>query len=185
MTQPMDSSPAADAPLPPLPRGPIGGPGLAAIVLVLVAVACVLAGAAAERYSMLRRLGPMGSLMFHDGPSPEARTRMRDRMRRDLNLTPEQEVRIDTIMAHRTEQSQRLRIQIDSQMRALIFETRGQIDSVLTPDQQRKFHEGIRRRALRDSAAAAAMPQGPPPGDGPGGPDGPPPGPHGPPPPPQ
>jgi Spy/CpxP family protein refolding chaperone len=141
-------------------RGLVSGPGIAAVVLVLVAVACVLAGAAAERYTMLHRLGPLGSFLLHDD-SPGGRERMRGHLKRDLNLTPAQQTRIDSIMANRVQQSQRLRVAIDSQLRTLILDTRAQIDSVLTPAQRQKFHEGIRKRGGDATHADATQPPPP------------------------
>ena len=164
----------------------------AAIVLALVLLAGFLIGVATDRLWLTRHWGGRGGRggpgSFADGPrrgpggppgifrggmpralSPEFAAERRrgivQSLTRELDLTAAQQKAIDSIMAGNEAEFQVLEQQMRPRMRAFLARTRGQIDSVLTPEQREKFRKF-----------------GPP--GGPDGPGGPPPGePGGPPPP--
>lgn len=153
----------------------------AAIILVLVFLAGLLVGMAADRLWLTRhwgreggrprmmgggpfgRGGPRGPGMPGFGPamSPEAaadrRQEMVKRLARELDLTAAQQQAIDSIMAKNEVVFQALEKEMRPKMRAFLLQSRAQIDSVLTPEQREKFH----RFGPRDGPPDG--PPGPPP----------------------
>lgn len=141
----------------------------AAIVLALMLLAGFLLGVAADRLWLTRhwggragRGGPGGP--FADGPgrgpggppgifrggmprarSPEfaaeRRRAMVHQLTRELDLTASQQKAIDSIMAGNEAEFQALEQEMRPRMKAFLLRTRGQIDSVLTPEQREKFHK--------------------------------------------
>ena len=141
-----------------------GGPRLAVLVLVVAVLAGGIAGVAADRLILLphMRHGP-----WHGGP-PRDRG-FRDRFAKEVGLTPDQQIRIDSIMDRQGRELRAVRGQVQPQLDSIITRTRRALDSVLTPEQRKKA-EAIRKQHPH--------PPGPPPGEfpsGPGGPEGPPP----------
>jgi Spy/CpxP family protein refolding chaperone len=128
------------------------GPLLAALVLLLAAVVGGVAGVVLDRHVLLPR-------MFHGdhfpGHRPPRDREFRSRFARDLGLSPDQQVRIDSIMDREARELRLLRGRIQPQLNSIIGRTRHQMDSVLTPEQRQRAEE-IRRRHPR--------PPGPPPG---------------------
>lgn len=123
---------------------------VAALVLVLVAAAGVASGIAIERrvlsrHGELRRGGgPRGGEFGRGrGGRPadtlEARQRFRERMIKDLDLTPQQAARIDSIMERQRPRMDSLRAALEPRLRAAAAEARKQIEGVLTPEQVQKF----------------------------------------------
>jgi Spy/CpxP family protein refolding chaperone len=144
-----------------------GGPLLAVMVLLVAVLAGGIAGVAADRLILLPHMhhGP-----WHGG-APRDRG-FRDRFARDVGLTPDQQIRIDSIMDRQGRELRAVRGQVQPQLDSIITRTRRQFDSVLTPEQRKKA-EAIRKRH--------PPPPGPPPGGfpgGPGRPEGPPPSPR-------
>lgn len=161
----------------------------AALVLVLVLLAGLLIGIAADRLWLTRHWGsrPPRGMGFGEGRGPrgpggpgmrggfpgpmsperaaERRKEMVRRLTRELDLTTGQQQSIDSIMAGNEAEFAALEQEMRPRMRSFLDRTRGQIDSVLTPAQREQFHR--------------IGPRG---GGRPGGPDGPPDGPGGPPP---
>ncbi len=159
----------------------------AAIVLALVLLAGLLIGVAGDRLWLTRhwggrpgRGGPGAD--FTDGPrrgpggppgifrggmpremSPEfaaeRRHAMVHQLTRELDLTAPQQKAIDSIVAGNEAEFQALEQEMRPRMKAFLQRTRGQIDSVLTPEQREKFHK----------FGPPDGPPGPPPGE-PGGP---------------
>jgi Spy/CpxP family protein refolding chaperone len=80
------------------------------------------------------------------GPSAEDRRAMRQRFDHELNLTPAQSARVDSIMKRRMAAFDSLRQEMQPRMRRMMDSTRAQIDSVLTPEQRTKFHDMEQRR---------------------------------------
>lgn len=80
-----------------------------------------------------------------------------------LSLTPDQRVRVDSIMARRRQRTDSLWQEDGRRIRAAVDSARAEIRTVLTPqqateyDRLREEHEAERKRkrAARDSAAAA------------------------------
>ena len=141
---------------PPAPRP--SGRLLAAFVLVLVALAGGLAGVALDRLVLLPKMfsGPR----FEHGPGrhPPRDREFRKRFAREVGLTAEQQVRVDSIMDIQGRELRAVRRQAQPQIDTIVSRTRRQLDSILTPEQRQKA-EAIRRRHPR--------PPGPPPGKGP------------------
>lgn len=143
------------------PRRPPGGPLLAVLVLLLVAFAGGLAGVAMDRLILLPHMfrGP-GWHAGRPGGPPRDRA-FRERFAREVGLSPEQQIRIDSIMDHQGRELRAVRSRVQPQVDSIITRTRRQLDSVLTPEQRKKAEE-IRKRHPR--------PPGPPPGEFPPGP---------------
>ena len=122
---------------------------IAALVLLLVGAAGVATGIALERRVLSRhgeiRRGSRGGEFGRGGrggrpaDTLEARKRFRERMIKDLDLTPEQAARIDTIRERQRPHMDSLRAVLEPQLRAAAEATRRQIEAVLTPEQLQKF----------------------------------------------
>jgi Spy/CpxP family protein refolding chaperone len=143
------------------PRGPL----LAVLVLLLAAFVGGLAGVAMDRRVLLpRMLGRPGPFGHGPGMHPPRDREFRQRFAREVGLSAEQQIRIDSIMDRQGRELRAVRNQVQPQLDSIVTHTRRQLDSVLTPEQRQKA-EAIRKRHPR--------PPGPP---FPGGPEGPPPG---------
>jgi hypothetical protein len=134
------------------PRAPL----VAALVLLLAILAGGLAGIALDRLVLLPR-------MFHRAGFEQGMRRLpprdrefRNRFAREVGLTPQQQIRIDSIMDRQGRELRAVRGQAQPQLDSIIQRTRRELDAVLTPDQRQKAAE-IRRRPPRR--------RGPPPGD--------------------
>ena len=138
-----------------------GGPLLAVLVLVIAVLAGGIAGVAADRLLLLPRMDRgawHGPGRGHGAPRDRE---FRDRFARELGLTPEQQIRVDSIMDRQGRELRAVRGQVQPQLDSIISRTRQALDSVLTPGQRKKA-EAIRKRH--------PPPPGPPPGEFPGGP---------------
>lgn len=154
----------------------------AAFVLILVLLAGLLVGVAADRLWLTRhwgrggpggpfadgpRGGPRGGHpgMFRGGMPPamspefaaERRRGMVKRLTRELDLSATQQQAIDSIMAVNEVEFRALEQEMRPRMKAFLERSRGQIDSVLTPAQREKFHR------LRPPGGPPGEPGGPPP----------------------
>ena len=160
----------------------------ATVVLVLVFLAGLFIGVAADRVWLRRhwgggrpgRGGPGSPFAEGQGRGPggppgifrggmpwamspefaaQRRREMVNRLTRELDLTSTQQTTIDSIMAGNEAEFQALEQEMRPRMKSFLERTRGQIDSVLTPAQREKFHK-------------FGPPDGPhePPGGGPAGP---------------
>jgi Spy/CpxP family protein refolding chaperone len=135
---------------------------LAALVLLLVAVAGGLAGVALDRLVLLpHMLGRPG--FGHDhGPGRGPRDpKFRARIAKELGLTPEQQIRIDSIMERKGRELRGVRGQVQPTLDSIVTRTRRQVDSVLTPEQRKKAEE-FRRKHPRPPPEVFGP--GPPPG---------------------
>ena len=123
--------------------------------LTFVAAAGVASGIVLERRVLARHWehgpgGPRGYSGRHgpgDGP-------MHERFGRELGLTPQQELAIDSIFARHRPAIDSARAASEPAIRAIIDQTRRQIDSVLTPEQRAKMHA----RMLREHPPGDKMP---------------------------
>src|SRR5262245_28427435 len=131
-------------------------PPRAAAILVLIAVFLVgiLAGFALDRAMFRahrhdwRHRGPRGGVPIWMIPEAQQRShwgRISDR----LHLTPEQRTAVDSILTRRARQLEEARLRIDPMMRAIMDDTRNQIDSVLTPEQRAQLEQLRRERGPR------------------------------------
>jgi Spy/CpxP family protein refolding chaperone len=116
-----------------------GGRVVAALVLLLVALAGGLAGVAADRLLLLPHMFGGPDFRRHDrhGPPPPNHE-FRDRFARDLGLTDDQQVRIDSIMDRQMREVRGVRRQVQPRLDSIITRTRHELDAVLTPEQRQK-----------------------------------------------
>ena len=146
------------------PRGdrPDGGfspRAMAAVVVCVTLIAGILVGIGLDRAFFRQARGPrFGAFVVRGGPNGDsARMRMLAVLGKQLHLTPDQQVRIDTIMQRRMAVLDSIRKQNMPQIRSLISATQAQIDSVLTPEQRDKFRslrqEHRRGRRFRPDSA--------------------------------
>jgi Spy/CpxP family protein refolding chaperone len=137
-------------------RRPPPKPLMAVVVLLLVAFAGGLAGVALDRMVLLRHMFRGPGFGHEHGPGGPPRDReFRARIAKELGLSPEQQIRIDSIMERRGRELRAVRGQVQPTLDSIITRTRRQVDSVLTPEQRKKAEE-FRRKHPR--------PPGPPPG---------------------
>lgn len=141
---------------------PNGRPTQSRLMATLVLVAVLMAGAAAgvvvDRMFLLRRgprsggRPPMGEMRGRGGPpSPEARKRFSDRLAKELGLTPEQQVKVDTIMTRQFEGMRRASATVQPTIDSLVRAAQASMDSVLTPEQRDKVKAMRSRPRTRGS----------------------------------
>jgi hypothetical protein len=131
------------------PRRPPPGPLMAVLVLLLVAFAGGLAGVALDRLVLLPRMFHGPGFGHDHGPGRGPRDReFRARFARELGLSPEQQIRVDSIMERRGRELRTVRGQVQPTLDSIIARTRRQLDSVFTPEQRKKAEE-IRRKHPR------------------------------------
>jgi len=89
---------------------------------------------------------------------------MRDRFARELDLTPEQQRRVDSIMSQQTRDFRRIRAEMQPRFDSLLQRAQAGLDSVLTPAQRARLQSLRARQAFgaRDSFGGREM-RGPPP----------------------
>ncbi len=102
-------------------------------------------------------------------------------MARALELNPKQKERVEEIMRSSQERLKPLRELIDPVMQEELKRTREEVNKELTPEQQKKFEEMLKRRPRKPDGTPGGPPPGPDrnrsrDGTGRGGPGGPPPG---------
>jgi Spy/CpxP family protein refolding chaperone len=122
------------------------GPLLAVLVLVLAAFVGGVAGVALDRRVLLPRL--IEHRPWQRGMRPHRDREFRDRFTRELGLSAEQQVRVDSIMDRQGRELRAIRSRVQPQLDSVIRRTRQQLDSVLTPE-QRSQAAAIRRRMPR------------------------------------
>jgi Spy/CpxP family protein refolding chaperone len=141
--------------------GSAGRPLVAALVLAVVLLAGLMIGVMIDRTFLLPRMHGRFGFDWHGPHGPPRDREFRERFARELGLTPEQKIRIDSIMDRQGLELRAVRGQVQPQLDSIITRTRRSLDSVLTPEQQKKA-EAIRKRH--------PPPPGPPRGNFPGGP---------------
>lgn len=134
------------------PSQPRGRPSvrmIALLVLLLVAIAGGLAGVALDRFCFGSRLahGPRGPGVPGQA-APRRDREFRNRFADEVGLTPDQQIRIDSIMDREGKELRAVRAQIQPRLDSIITRTRHKLDSVLTPEQRQKA-ETIRKRHPR------------------------------------
>ena len=139
---------------------------IAVAVLVTVALAGVGLGMAVDRLLLQQRRsadrrGPgerpaYGARGVRDGlPPHDARPGgrgregggMRDRFARELDLSPAQAARVDSIMAQQAAGFRRLREEVQPRFDSLLARAQVRLDSVLTPAQREKLRD-LREREV-------------------------------------
>jgi hypothetical protein len=135
-------------------------------VLALVAIAGAGIGIAVERL-VLRPPRPdsFGRPPFpRGGGGPPGFGRgmrgggMRDRLERELDLTPEQVKRLDAITDQQMADFRTLRQEMQPRFDSLLTRTQHQLDSVLTPEQREKL-KTLRERDLLGAPGAFGPPR--------------------------
>jgi Spy/CpxP family protein refolding chaperone len=119
----------------------------ATFVLVATFVGGLLAGVLVERTSMA---APASAEAVATAPAPRpGSAEERQRIARELNLTGEQEARIDEILDEQQRRIRAIMSETRPRTRAVIMETRARIEEVLTPEQQARF-EAMHEAGHRD-----------------------------------
>ena len=75
----------------------------------------------------------------------EAPHRITSRLKRPLDLTPEQSARIEKIIANRQQSLTKIRREVQPQVEVQLDQLQTEIDGVLSPMQQTKWHEILHR----------------------------------------
>ena len=147
---------------------------VAALAFVAIAGAGFLSGVALDRSVLARgphgwRGGPgrMGGMPpFGDAPGDRGgdrseaadarRKEMRDRLAKDLGLSPAQRVAVDSVMTQQAAKFRVARERVRPTMDSLVAETQQQMDNILTPEQREKMkamRERMRSRMPRGAPA--------------------------------
>lgn len=129
---------------------------MAVALLVVVGLAGVGLGFAADRLALHNRrgemrgfgrgggpgFGPPDGRRGRDGVGPGSGRRgegMRERFARELDLTPEQSRRVDSIMAQQMVDFRRIREAMQPRVDSLLARAQARLDSVLTAAQREKL----------------------------------------------
>lgn len=142
----------------------VGPRAAAAALLLLTATLGVLAGIALDRTLLAPPPTPVSAPapdrppgrrwhegMRHDESVPGgARHRYAERFARELDLTPEQQARIDSILQSQQERVRALRRESLPRFQEITRETRRAVEAVLTPEQREQIR--LRQRRWRDTA---------------------------------
>jgi Spy/CpxP family protein refolding chaperone len=120
---------------------------LLALGILLVAAAGVATGVALERRVFSRHEHGRPGEHREGGERRDGgeRRAMHERFGRDLGLTPVQAAKIDSIFARHRPAIDSARAESEPKIRAIIDQTRREIDSVLTPEQRTKLHDRMMR----------------------------------------
>ena len=124
---------------------------MALALLVVVGLAGMGLGFAAERLALHRhRFGPLrgerGGFSPNEfggrrGREGHPRDPMRERLARELDLTPDQQRRVDSIMAQQARDFRRLRAEMQPRFDSLLERAQRGLDSVLTPAQRERLEQ--------------------------------------------
>jgi Spy/CpxP family protein refolding chaperone len=120
---------------------------LAVLALVLAAVGGVAAGVALDQsMSQSRHLGFLArGTAFRPPPNRHPRSELLDRLDASLDLTQEQRVRVDSVLARREADMRALRDQVRPRFDSIAGRTRTDLLQILTPKQRERFEELGRR----------------------------------------
>jgi Spy/CpxP family protein refolding chaperone len=118
---------------------------LLTVGILLVAAAGVASGVVLERRVLSRHDGSPRAAWRRGDPHGGSPRAMHERFGRDLDLTPAQSARIDSIFASHRAAIDSARAVSEPTIRAIIDQTRREIDSVLTPAQREKMHARMQR----------------------------------------
>ena len=139
------------------PISPTRGRLMAALVLFLVAVTGGLTAVALDR-SVLRHR-PHGMPPFP--PPPQHEREFRDRMSREIGLSPDQRRRVDSLMDEQISEIRDIRAEVQPRLDSVVSQTRREIEAILTPEQREKAR-AMARRGM-DRRGDRPGPPGPPP----------------------
>ncbi len=125
---------------------------LAVLALLLAAIGGVAAGVALDRSMwQSRHLGFLArGTAFRPPPNRHPRSELLDRLDASLDLTGEQRVRVDSVLARREADMRALRDQVRPRFDSIAGRTRTDLLQILTPEQRGRFEELGRRAADHD-----------------------------------
>lgn len=125
---------------------------LAVLALLLAAIGGVAAGVALDRSMwQSRHLGFLArGTAFRPPPDRHPRSELLDRLDASLDLSPEQRVRVDSVLARREADMRALRNQVRPRFDSIAGRTRSDLLQILTAEQRVRFEELGRRAADRD-----------------------------------
>jgi Spy/CpxP family protein refolding chaperone len=108
----------------------------AVLLLALTFVAGAIAGAATDRFALVRqhRMVPRGGLHF-------TADRIASRLDRELNLTDAQRAQVDRILKERGAAIDAAWSRVQPEVRAEVERRNTEIEAILTPEQREKFAE--------------------------------------------
>ena len=117
-----------------------------ALAILAIAIASALGGIAVDRsmhahgFGGWTRGGGRGGMggPFGRAPSDSARKHMRERMAKELELTPAQATAVDSLMTAQEPKFRALREKLAPAMDSLVTETQVGMDRILTPAQREK-----------------------------------------------
>jgi hypothetical protein len=128
---------------------------MALALLVVVGLAGMGLGFAAERLTLHRHRVVLfpgsrpgfrpNEMTLRRGREGRPREAMSERLARELELTPQQQHRVDSIMAQQARDFRLLRLEMQPRFDSLLARARHGLDSVLTPA-QREHLESLRAR---------------------------------------
>jgi len=145
-----------------MPLPALGPRATAAILLALTFAVGILTGVALDR-AWLLPAGPHARWEREE----RVRERYRERLARELRLTPRQRAQIDSILREQQAQVRALRRRVAPEFRRIFQETRRKIEAVLTPEQRARLDvlrarwERERRDRARDRRRDPPPPQRP------------------------
>ncbi len=151
-----------DAAMAPPPRGTRL---LAVGVLLVVALAGVIGGITLERTVLHGRSGYGRGAPARGGERRPGPRRPSDMLGADLKLSPDQAVRIDTLIEQQMRGFREIRRSTQPAIDSLMAQTRRAMDSILTPAQRATLDS---TRARREAEFRKRFPNGPPPRRTPG-----------------
>ena len=119
---------------------------VAGAVIVVVLLAGIVIGFYLH-HTVPWRHGPPGFAVDGPppGPPPGLKNRMLDRLDRQLDLTPDQRARIDTVLTRREADLQALMRETRPRFDSIAARTRSDIQAVLTPAQREEFAKIVQR----------------------------------------
>ena len=125
---------------------------LAVLALVLAAVGGFAIGIAFDRATWeSRRLGFLArGTAFRPPPNRHPRSELLDRLDAKLNLTGDQRLRVDSVLARRESEMRALRNQVRPRFDSIAGRTRADLVRILTPDQRARLEALGRSPAEHD-----------------------------------
>ena len=131
--------------------------GRAGLLIAIIATGSALAGAAIERVVVQRYLRHRAP-GFRGSPETDARRRVEtlDKLAKDLSLTPAQRSGLDSVMQRTDSLLRGIRVEMQPRIARAFDDSRAEMMTRLTPDQQAKFREampGHNRRGLPDGGS--------------------------------
>jgi hypothetical protein len=120
---------------------------LAVLALLLAAVGGIAVGVALDRAMWeSRRLGFLArGTAFRPPPDRHPRSELLDRLDTKLDLTGEQRIRVDSVLARREAEMRALRNQVRPRFDSIAGRARADLLQILSPEQRARFDELGRR----------------------------------------